>query len=153
MPYLVYRTESAIPIHKIPESLQRFVGRPNWLGAPRDSIPFLGTVDSNGFTISRVIRGRDSFNPVLYGRFFASGHGTRLRVIMTFHPLVWLFLILWSVFNGYTSLEGLLNHHLADFWGCLCFLIFAWVVAVPLFYWNASRSKLLLRQSLGLRDL
>jgi hypothetical protein len=154
MPYLVYQAESALPTHQIAETLQRFVGRANWLGVPpRDPVSFFGSITSTGFRIMRVVRGRDSFNPVLYGQFSPSDHGTRVRVVMTLHPVVWVFMFAWSIINGYWALAGLRDHNSADFYGGLGFLVFAWVMAVPVFYYDAAQSKRLLRESLELRDI
>ena len=154
MPYIVYEAESDIPAQQIADSLQRFVGRASWLGLPpRDSVPFFGTVTSTGFRIMRVIRGRDSFNPVMYGRFSSSGQHTRVRVVMTLHPLVWGFLAFWSIFTGHSALAGLHNHDTSDFYGGLGFFLFAWLMTVLVSYYDAAKSKRLLRESLQLRDV
>jgi hypothetical protein len=154
MPYIVYEAESDLPAQKIADSLQRFVGRASWLGVPpRDAVPFFGTVTSTGFRIMRVIRGRDSLNPVMYGRFSSSGQHTRVRVVMTLHPLVWGFLAIWSVFTGHLVLAGLRNHYTADFCGGLGFFLFAWLLAILVFYYNAVKSKRLLRESLQLHGV
>jgi hypothetical protein len=76
---------------------------------------------------------------------------TRVRVIMTLHPLVWGFLAIWSIFTGHLALAGLRNHYMADFYGGLGFFLFAWLMAVLVFYYDAAKSKRLLRESLQLR--
>jgi hypothetical protein len=154
MPYIVYEAESDSSAQNIADSLQRFVGRASWLGIPpRDSVPFFGTVTSTGFRIMRVVRGRDSLNPVMYGRFSPSGLNTRVRVVLTLHPLVWGFLAIWSVFTGHLVLAGLRNHDASDFYGGLGFFLFAWLMTVLVFYYDAAKSKRLLRESLHLQDV
>ena len=153
MPYLVYEAKSELPANQFADSLRPFVGRPNWLGVPpRDSVPFFGTVGSTRFRIMRVIRGRDSFNPVLYGRFLSDNHGTRVRVVMTLHPFVRAFLAIWSFFTSRYAILAIRDHFPADFYGGLGFLLFAWLMAVPVFYYDAAKSKRLLRESLHLQD-
>jgi len=154
VPYIAYEAESDTPAQQIAGSLQHFVGRASWFGVPpRESVPFLGTVTPTGFRIMRVIRGRDSFNPVIYGRFSPSGQHTRVRVVMTLHPLVWVFEAFWSIFTGHLALAGLLNHDTSDFYGGLGFFLFMWLMTVLVFYYDAAKSKRLLRESLQLRDV
>ena len=72
---------------------------------------------------------------------------------MALHPLVWGFLAFWSISTGYLALAGLRNHHTADFYGGLGFFLFAWLMAVLVFYYDAAESKRLLQESLQLQDV
>ncbi len=47
------------------------------------------------FNINRAIRYRNSFLPILHGRLFPNGTGTRVDVRMIMHPFVIGFLLLW----------------------------------------------------------
>ena len=68
-----------------------------WGKAARE---FEGTVSTSGFTISRAIRYRNSFLPILFGKFVPSAQGVRVEVRMTLHPLVIAFAVLWFTFVG-----------------------------------------------------
>jgi len=56
---------------------------------------FEGTVLNDRFSINRAIRYRNSFLPILHGRFSANGSGTRIDVRMIMHPIVIVFLLIW----------------------------------------------------------
>ncbi len=49
---------------------------------------FQGSVSKDEFQISRIIRYRNSFLPMLYGRFYPRETGSRIRVVMTLHPFI-----------------------------------------------------------------
>jgi hypothetical protein len=153
MPFLVYKADSDLSAQQIADNLRRIVGRANWFGLPpRNAVPFFGKVTPAGFKIMRVVRGRDSFNPVLYGQFSSIGQHTRIRVVMTLHPLVWGFLAFWFVITGHIALDGLRNHDTADFYGGLSFFLVAGLMTALGFYHGAAKSRRLLRESLQLRD-
>ena len=94
----------------------------------------------------RIVRGRDSFNPVMYGRLSSCPLGTRVRVIMTLHPIVWLFLAIWSASILRTIVTAGDDH------GGLAMLAAPWVIGIPIFYYDAVRSKSLLRDVLSLHS-
>ncbi len=49
---------------------------------------FEGSVASDGFTINRIIRYRNSFLPVLNGRFKPHKKGTKIDIYVTWHPII-----------------------------------------------------------------
>jgi hypothetical protein len=107
----------------------------------------VGRVSESGFQIARGIRGRNSFNPVLFGHFFRSANGTRVKVILTLHPAVWVFMFFWTVSLGYFALgRGTIES------GGVAFLLLSWVLAAVVFFYDAARSKDLLRKCLKLPD-
>jgi hypothetical protein len=70
--------------------------RGSWFQWPaKGGKEFEGKVSSEGFTINRVIRYRNSFLPIMYGRFTPTDNGVRVIIHMTMHPLVIGFSILW----------------------------------------------------------
>ena len=139
--------EAPLPLGQAAETVRAFVSRSDWKGQAAANTPFIGKVYDRGFRIIRVVRGRDSFNPLLYGRFHSSLRGTRLRIFMTFHPLVWLFILGWSAYFAYTLLDGWRINGKIDT-GALTFLLAIWVMAVPSFYGAAARSRQLLAECL-----
>jgi hypothetical protein len=56
---------------------------------------FEGEVSETGFKISRIIRYRNSFRPMVEGRFFPLVKGIRIDVRMRLHMSVMAFSILW----------------------------------------------------------
>jgi heme/copper-type cytochrome/quinol oxidase subunit 2 len=93
----------------------------------------------------RVVKGRDSFNPVLYGRFTQGLSGTHMRVMLTFHPFVWLFIIAWTCFGLYAAYDGLDSDPAIP----VFMVLFLWAIAVPIFYYDARKSKRLLQECVG----
>ncbi len=152
VPFLKYEGLARVTQDQVADTLRQSVSAPRWFNWSRPSTPFVGTVSGTGFRITRVVAGRDSFNPMLYGRFLASASGTRVKVVMTYHPAVWLFLLAWTGGTGYGVISSLREHegvvHIPLF-----FMISAWVMAVPFFYIGAFRSRELLQQRLGLKEI
>jgi hypothetical protein len=62
--------------------------------------PFIGTVQDNSFKVRRDIRYRNSFLPMIWGRLISIPTGTRVRVTMSLHPLVAVFMLVWLGFVG-----------------------------------------------------
>ncbi|PZD72551.1 hypothetical protein C1752_03386 [Acaryochloris thomasi RCC1774] len=69
----------------------------------RDHAPYQGVVSEESFKIHRIIHYRNSFLPVIRGRFEEQGDMTLVHVTMSFHPVVSLFLGVWLLFwYGFT---------------------------------------------------
>jgi hypothetical protein len=49
---------------------------------------FEGSVASDGFTINRIISYRNSFLPILNGRFKPLKKGTKISIYITWHPII-----------------------------------------------------------------
>jgi hypothetical protein len=146
VPFLSFDAESTIPVGEIATVLRRSVTQPRWFLTPDGIHPFVGRVSEAGFRIVRSVHGRDSFNPVLFGRFAPSPRGTRVRVYFTFHPIVWAFVVLWT--TGMCELllrssNGGLNRYMPLFG-----LFGLWAMAVSFFYYGAARGIRLLRECL-----
>lgn len=147
MPFLTFQEESPIPFDDVATTLRRRVIKPAWFLEPDDKHLFSGSVSPSGFRVQRLIHGRNSFNPVLFGRFSPTPTGTRIRVLLTFHPLVWAFIV-------YLSVESV--RVLVNYWGeselvrnmALFLFVTLWVLAVSSFFYGASRARSLLRDCL-----
>ena len=61
---------------------------------------FEGFLWQDKFQISRIIRHQNSFLPYLYGRFHVRPAGTRIQVVMTFHPLIVVIFVSLSLSAG-----------------------------------------------------
>lgn len=149
MPFLVFEIDAPIESQQLVGGLKNLVTRPNWLGLSQDKkAPFIGKVHEMSFRVMRVVRGRDSFNPLLYGRFTQGPSGTHLHVIMTFHPFVWLFMIAWTFFGLYATSIGP-EHSSSARANLLLSVLFLWAIAVPIFYYDAHKSKRLIQDCVG----
>jgi hypothetical protein len=115
-----------------------------WFRRPEKSYPFAGRVDRDRFSIARVVRGQDSFNPMLYGRLTAAPEGTKVKVLFTFHPAVWAILLCFSA----VLTRGLLRGEVMAVFA-LCLL---WMMAIVFFYLGVSKSTALLNQRLDLHE-
>jgi hypothetical protein len=63
--------------------------------------PFLGKLGHNTFRLSRDIRYRNSFLPLIWGRIVPTSRGSRINVTMFLHPFVAMFMIVWFSGLGY----------------------------------------------------
>src|SRR5215213_8883551 len=57
-----------------------------------------GYVNEQGFNINRTISYRNTFLPILHGRFHPTANGSEVEIRMTLHPLVMVILLFWYVF-------------------------------------------------------
>lgn len=151
MPVIVYVEETAVTASSLADKLRSLVSERRWMSWAESSTPFVGVVTDTRFTIRRSVTGRDSFNPVLYGQFLPTPSGTAIRVVMTFQPAVWLFILFWYAFTGYAVYVQQRDKGAIEAIPLLLALSLI-VVAVPMFYLGARKSRTLLAQSLGLRN-
>ncbi|AZB25527.1 hypothetical protein KB553_22560 [Chryseobacterium rhizoplanae] len=56
-----------------------------------------GSVDTNSFDISRVIKYRNSFLPQISGSIQKNNYGTQIQVTMKLHIFTFFFLIVWCL--------------------------------------------------------
>ena len=148
MPFLTFELEAAMTNQRFMETLKSAVYHSDWLVLSKGTLPFHGTVSENGFRIMRTYRGRNSFIPIIFGRFLDSIQGTRVRVIMTFHPIIWLFIIVWPFL---IQSETPFRFASPSFIGIL-FLLAPLIMGIPFFFYEAAKSKKLLFQTLGLNS-
>jgi hypothetical protein len=94
----------------------------SWRIRDAGSSPFIGTVQDDSFTLRRDIRWRNSFLPVIRGRFTSTGTGTRVGVTMFIHPLTALFLAFWFGLLGLGTLANPFPNSLF-LWGMFIFAI------------------------------
>ncbi len=77
-------------------SLSEFFGT---MGQPETS-QFVGSVDSTGFKLTRIIDYQNSFSPVITGRFVATPAGTEVRVTMRLVVWVYAFIAAIAMLSG-----------------------------------------------------
>ena len=93
-------TNDPIPIvaGKLSEKLDHSWFRLPWYTCK--GLAYAGSVWENGFKIIRVLNYRNSFQPVICGRFEAGANGTVVRITMRPSWIVLAFLIFWSSMIG-----------------------------------------------------
>ena len=70
----------------------------NWMASNEKG--FEGTVNERGFKIEKTHYNRNSFIPVLYGKFKRTNEGTEVTVHLTMHVAVLIFSAFWMAFCG-----------------------------------------------------
>jgi hypothetical protein len=102
LPYqkLVFR--SPLNREEITRRLSREVSERRWSFGlfERRTELFEGTITGEGFKISRILRYRNSFVPVIQGHFAPSAKGVRVDVTLKLHPAVLAFSAFWLAITG-----------------------------------------------------
>lgn len=83
--------------------------RSGWQWREKRTEKFEGTVSDESFQISRIIRYRNSFLPVIQGRFSPFGSGVRIEVTMKLHVIILIFSLLWLSFVGFPVLGAVMQ--------------------------------------------
>ncbi len=153
MSYLTFEAVTSLSKKEVIERLENSLTELNWFGRPKDSRPFYGTVAKSDFKITRVVWGRDASNPVISGHVWSTQQRTHVNVQMALHPVVGAGLAIYSVLVGSALLMAVLDHSGNDAKSFFLMLLLPWLVGIPLFYYNASKSKKLLQERLTLIEV
>ncbi len=97
LPYDSLTLQTSAPLPLVLERLDAHIEPPKlgrWFFS-RDHKPYEGTLSESGFEIQRIIHYRNSFLPLIRGRFEASPTGTIVRITMRLHAVVIGFLAFW----------------------------------------------------------
>ncbi len=102
LPYRKFVFESPLSIEEMIRRLTLEVANRHygWQWSERRTEKFEGTVSADGFRISRIIRYRNSFLPVIDGRIRPLVKGVRVEVTMRLHIAVLIFSVVWLSFVG-----------------------------------------------------
>ncbi|MDQ2644720.1 MAG: hypothetical protein M3020_12950 [Myxococcota bacterium] len=115
---------------------------------------FEGTISGMSFDVSRVISYRNSFRPRIRGIITPQGSGSRIAITMSLHTVALVFLLLWvglvctmAGYLGLTSLRygGSATEALIP----LGLFVFAWVMTIAGFWFEAWKAERLLRSITG----
>ena len=115
--------------------------------------PFSGTVADGTFEISRVIRYRNSFLPVVCGRIEPQGAGSRIHVRMRLHLFAMVFMTVWMGLVA-VALVGILYVFALDQGGLdgiallapLGMFAFGWALTTFGFWFEADKQERMLRE-------
>lgn len=105
--------ESPLSADEAAERLRRDLATPEWRIAERRPHAFIGTFAEGRFQMTRHVRGRNSFRPMIDGRLAPAGHGSRVEVRLRLHPVAVVASTLWLVI-GTTMLWFAMPIVLAD---------------------------------------
>ena len=121
--------------------------------------PFEGKYDREGFTMWPAIRYRNSFRPVIFGRFEPHFAGTKIQIRQRLHFGVMAFLAVWIglagyIFYDFSSAGGLLRSGDQPFdpafIGAAIFG-FVYLMALGGFWWEARHTEAALSNILDAR--
>ncbi len=86
MPFWAFAFETPQPPERLLQILSGNTGR------GQTGLSFYGHVRGSYFLIMKTLAYRNSGNPLLMGRITGSGGVSRVRVLLTLHPAMWLIL-------------------------------------------------------------
>lgn len=102
MPFYRFQVDVNAPPQVVLDRLKSIVGpKPGfwesmtWTSRGSATVPFIGAVQDDSFSIHRDIRYRNSFLPLIRGRIMPTGTATRVSVTMFIHPFVAVFMLFW----------------------------------------------------------
>ncbi|MBD2200248.1 MULTISPECIES: hypothetical protein [Calothrix] len=99
LPYDSFTIVVPQPLSVVLQRLNAKVEAPKLYRFSREHAPYQGTVSEQGFQITRIIHYRNSFLPVIKGRFqIESSYQTEVHIKMSLHPFVMAFLGFWFFF-------------------------------------------------------
>jgi len=146
MPYYRFVINAHAPHQVVTERLRSVHNTPREVEAfPESSrrelsMPFVGYVKEDSFTLRRNIRYQNSFLPLIRGRILPTETGTQVKVTMFMHPLVAIFMVFWLWLTGpYAPADQSTSTHSA--WPLFAFGL---LVALGGFFLEAIKAKRLL---------
>ena len=80
--------ESPLPREEVTRRLEREIAPSEWRWSESRTQRFEGTFADGRFWMMRLVRGRNSFRPVIEGQVVSHANGVRIDVRMRLHPLV-----------------------------------------------------------------
>jgi hypothetical protein len=141
----IYSEKSELRAEEIIGLLSKNVSKRPWFGTPETV--FEGKVTGSRFSVSRVIRGRDTWNPLMRGSVSPLEDGCLVRVVMTFHPVAIILMVGWSFLAAFSASAHGSIPPMAWF-----LIISPWLIGIPVFIYDVGRSRSLLQQCLKLRS-
>lgn len=128
------------------ESLREVLSR-----RPADNPPFFGSVDGNGFRLQRVIGYKNSFLPHIKGHVEPSLIGSTIDVVMSPHPSVTVFMVLWVGLLATAAVAMWGERALGQALAPLGLVVFGIVLTLCGFYPEALKARRILEEAVGKR--
>jgi hypothetical protein len=153
LPYDSFTIDCNDPIPVIVERLSAWLKPmpfiPTWrqyFGFAKEGNFYRGVVSPCGFKLSKIIHHRNSFLPVILGRFEAQSNGTTVHVTMRPAFFIVGVMIAWFSFFGWMLASNLVGArpggiNMELVWAPLVFMAFMWVLSVWAFWSQAVKDK------------
>jgi hypothetical protein len=109
-----------------------------WKSKKMEGPVFIGKIDGHTFRIRQLVRGRNSFIPLIWGRIEPTQNGTRIDVTMFMHPFVFTFMLFWL---GVCAWGIWLNPGEVQL---VIMFAFGATLSIGGFYWEAAKAETLL---------
>ena len=138
LPYNTFEIHTSLSLEEIIAALKKEVEPKKFLRLSwRNYAFFEGDVSREGFKITRIIKYRNSFAPIIRGTFKQSPTGTSVLIRMSLHPFVIVFLCIWlGVF-----ISCFLAQHYPLFVPVMIILIFISVMVLGGFWYEVQETK------------
>ena len=114
-----------------PKKFFRFFGK---------HVYFQGFINTNEFEVRRIIKYRNSFLPIIKGKFASHDLGTTITLTMQLHPLVLAFMCVWFGGTG-LFLIAFATAASPGVIGPLIMLLFGWALVTGGFWFEAKKQK------------
>lgn len=152
LPYQTFGFETPLAPDEASARLAAAVRERSWFRQPAPGQALEGEVSGETFRVYRVIGYRNSFLPIVHGRLVPTAEGSRVEGVMTLHPFVLVFMLVWcggvvvaavSAWSG----GGALGRSAALL--PLAMLVFGWALSAGGFTAEAGRTLRTLRAALA----
>lgn len=169
LPFDRFSLVTSKTVEEIQTSLEGVVRKPRWFDfswsiGPFGSRPaqrYEGSFDNDGFKIWPVIRYRNSFTPVIVGRFEPHHIGLKISIIQRMNFVVTGFVVVWVSLVGVAAVLFLMIDETTsgesvplEFRFLPVFMIvFAWALSTGGFWWEARHTKDELKLILDAQEL
>lgn len=147
VPYEHLTIDTALPLNEAVDRITRLVEPYQFLRFSRNHTEFQGKVTQQDFRITRIIHYRNSFIPIIKGRFVTNPLGTRIIIKMTLHPLAIAFMIFWMGAAGVMIVRALLQiDERTVVQPALAMMVFGYLLTTVAFKLESVKARKRLRQ-------
>lgn len=110
IPQETFTIDTSMSAPEVKERMMKHAEPKKWLRLFSAECKFFqGECSDSGFKLSRIISYRNSFLPIINGKFEEGVNGMKINISISLHPLVIAFMLLWFVGLGMTCLGLLFN--------------------------------------------
>ena len=158
LPYDKFEIESEMTQEEIISKLSSIVGPKKFFPSSSDKYLFEGNISTKGFEISRITNYKNSFLPLINGKFFFESYGTKIILKLTPNPLGTAFAggaCVWCSLIFLLSLEKIITgEHQISFITLIpiFMIVYAWGLVMLGFCFEAKKQKKMLIGLLAKKD-
>jgi hypothetical protein len=150
LPYDKFEIETTMSPEAFVAALNSQVEPKRLFRMSSNHLPFQGDISRDGFRITRIIHYRNSFLPIVSGKYFPGPSGIVVEIWMGLHPLVIVFMCVWFGgvgFGAFAMLSGLVTGQVQASPILLIpfgMLLFGWALVSGGFWFEAKKQKRML---------